>query len=290
VIALVGFAFLFGVAIWLVFDWCWYRELPAPRPKPATDRLARVRRFLVEAGVADRVRPGAFVWLCVGFGLVGGVVAYQALGLVVIALASSAGLGLLPVVLCSWLRSRRRARIQASLGDVLAFLQGGIEQGRSVRESLGLLRERGPVALRADFARLERQLRVDFEGGLRDLQERLGSPVWDTCTAGLLLGHRLGEESLAGVLSRLAAMNRDEQKIQRAIKAQQAQVHTAARIACAVPFFTVVGLRALLPGAAAFYASPSGELVLLGSVVAVAAGYWWMLYLGRVPGTEQVAP
>jgi hypothetical protein len=45
-----------------------------------------------------------------------------------------------------------------------------------------------------------------------------------------------------------------------------------------------------MPGAAAFYASPSGELVLLGSVVAVAAGYWWMLYLGRVPGTERVAP
>jgi hypothetical protein len=60
--------------MWLVFDWCWYRELPAPRPKPC-------------------------------------------------------------------------------MGDVLAFLQGGIEQGRSVRESLGLLRERGPVALRADFGR-----------------------------------------------------------------------------------------------------------------------------------------
>jgi tight adherence protein B len=207
----------------------------------------------------------------------------------VIAMAAAVGLGLLPVLVCGWLRSRRRAAIQASLGDVLAFLQGGIEQGRSVRESLGLLRERGPVALRADFARLERQLRVDFEGGLRDLQNRLGSPVWDTCTAGLLLGHQLGEESLAGVLSRLAAMNRDEQKIQRAIKAQQAQVHMAARIACAVPFLTVLGLRALMPGAAAFYASPNGEVVLLGSVVAVAVGYWWMLYLGRVAGAERVA-
>src|SRR4030088_1240560 len=106
-IALAGFAFLFGVAIWLVFDWCWYRELPAPRPKPATDRLARVRRFLVVAGVADRVRPGTFAWLGAGLGRVGGGAAYQARGLVVIALAATAGLGLLPVVLCSWLRSRR---------------------------------------------------------------------------------------------------------------------------------------------------------------------------------------
>ena len=68
-IALAGIAFLFGVAVWLLFDWCWYRELPAPWPKPTTDRLARVRRFLVEAGVGDRVRPGTFVWLCVGLGL-----------------------------------------------------------------------------------------------------------------------------------------------------------------------------------------------------------------------------
>jgi tight adherence protein B len=288
-ILLACLAMLFGVAVWLVFDWCWYPELPAPAPRPLRDRLARVRRFLLEAGIADRVRPETFVWTCVGLGLVGGLVAYQAMGLVVIAVAAAAGFGVVPVLLCGWLAARRRARIQASLGEVLAFLQGGIEQGRSVRESLGLLRERGPLALRADFARLERQFRVDFDDGLRDLQERLASPVWDTCTAGLLLGHQLGEESLAGVLCRLAAMTRDEQKIQRAIKAQQAQVHTAARIACAVPFLTVVGLRALMPGAAAFYASPSGELVLLGSVLVVAAGYWWMLYLGRVSGTERVA-
>ena len=92
------------------------------------------------------------------------------------------------------------------------------------------------------------------------------------------------------MLSRLAAMNRDEQKIQRAIKAQQAQVHTAARIACLVPFLTVVGLRALLPGAAVFYSSPVGELVLLTSVVIIAFGYWWMTYLGRVTGNERVGP
>jgi tight adherence protein B len=158
-----------------------------------------------------------------------------------------------------------------------------------VRESLGLLRERGPVALRPDFARLERQMRVDFDQALMDLQERLANPIWDRCTAGLLLGHRLGEESLASVLARLAAMNRDEQKIHRAIRAQQAQVRTAARIACAVPFLTVLGLRVLMPGVSDFYASPRGELVLLGSLVLVGVGYWWMLYLGRVQGTERVA-
>ena len=62
----------------------------------------------------------------------------------------------------------------------------------------------------------------------------------------------------------------------------------AARIACAVPFLTVLGLRMLLPGAAAYYASPQGEVVLLGAVVMVAGGYWWMLELGRVAGTERV--
>ena len=118
--------------------------------------------------------------------------------------AAASASGLLPVLLCGWLRTRRRSQIQESLADVLAFLQSGIEQGRSVRESLGLLRERGPVALRPDFVRLERQMRVDFEDALVDLQERLANPIWDRCTAGLLLGHRLGEESLGGVLARLA--------------------------------------------------------------------------------------
>jgi tight adherence protein B len=288
VIALVGFAILFGIGVWLVFDWYSYPRKEAPVSAHGRDHLGPVRTLLVEAGIDDRVQPKTFIWLCIGSGLVGGVIAFQILQLVVVAVAVALGIGLMPVLVATWLRARRRARIQESLSDVLAFLQGGIEQGRSVRESLGLLGERGPAAVRSDFARLERQLRVDFEDGLRDLQGRLASPIWDTCAAGLLLGHRLGEESLAAVLSRLAAMNRDEQKIQRAIKAQQAQVHTAARIACAVPFLTVVGLRALLPGAAAFYSSPAGELVLLASVAMVASGYWWMTYIGRVSGTERV--
>jgi tight adherence protein B len=289
VILLLGLAAVFGMGVWLLFDWCWYPQVP-DRARPARDRLAPVRRFLVEAGVADRVQPAPFLWLCAALAVLGGLLAYQSLGLVVLGLAGASASGLLPVLLCGWLRTRRRSQIQESLADVLAFLQSGIEQGRSVRESLGLLRERGPVALRPDFARLERQMRVDFEDALVDLQERLANPIWDRCTAGLLLGHRLGEESLGGVLARLAAMNRDEQKIHRAIRAQQAQVHTAARIACAVPFLTVLGLRVLMPGAGSFYASPFGELVVLGSVVLVAFGYWWMLYLGRVPGTERVAP
>src|SRR5438876_7775015 len=155
--------------------------------------MAGVRRFLIEAGIDDRVQPQNFVWLSVGLGTVSGVFAYQVLQLAVIALAVAVGLGLLPVLVGGWLRARRRARIQHSVGDVLAFLQGGIEQGRSVRESLGMLGDRGPAAIRSDFVRLERQLRVDFEYAMRDLQQRLASPVWDTCTAGLLLGHRLGD-------------------------------------------------------------------------------------------------
>src|SRR5579871_2043230 len=166
---LLGFALAFGAAVWLVFDWIWYPEAPPRVPRPATNRLARLRRFLLEAGVSERVKPWTFVWLCVGLGVLVGVIVYELLDLVVLALAAAVGGALVPVLVVSWLRSQRQRRVQESLGDVLAFLQNGIEQGRSVRESLGLLRERGPVALRPDFARLERQMRVDFEQALLDL-------------------------------------------------------------------------------------------------------------------------
>jgi hypothetical protein len=43
-----------------------------------------------------------------------------------------------------------------------------------------------------------------------------------------------------------------------------------------------------LPGAATFYSSSAGEVVLLASVAIVASGYWWMTYIGRVSGTERV--
>src|SRR5207247_6826187 len=109
----------FGVAVCLVFDWCWYPELPPHSSKPHRDYMAGVRRFLIEAGIDDRVQPQNFVWLSVGLGTVSGVFAYQVLQLAVIALAVAVGLGLLPVLVGGWLRARRRARIQHSVGDVL---------------------------------------------------------------------------------------------------------------------------------------------------------------------------
>src|SRR4051812_177021 len=116
------------MAVWLLFDWCWYPQ-PVPVSTPRADRLVRLQRLLLEAGIADRVRPWPFVGLSVGLALVAGVATFELLGIVVFGLAGAAAAGLLPLALCVWLRARRRAQIQDSVGDVLAFLQSGIEQG-----------------------------------------------------------------------------------------------------------------------------------------------------------------
>src|SRR5690349_206471 len=115
-IVLVGFATAFGVGIWLLFDWCWYPASHPRSPQAVGRQLARVRQLLLESGIADRVQPSSFVWVCVALGVAGGLFTYEAFGLAVLAVAATFGAGAVPVLACQWLRARRRARIQDSLG------------------------------------------------------------------------------------------------------------------------------------------------------------------------------
>src|SRR5438128_1557469 len=104
--ALLGFAILFGVAVWLVFDWCWYPKAVESGRGPARMYLPGLRRLLVEAGVDERVSPSTLVWLCVGFGMLAGIVAFQSLQLLVLSLGAAIGVGVSPLLICSWLRAR----------------------------------------------------------------------------------------------------------------------------------------------------------------------------------------
>jgi hypothetical protein len=47
-------------------------------------------------------------------------------------------------------------------------------------------------------------------------------------------------------------------------------------------------LRAFVPGAAEFYASVVGEIVLLACAVCMGGGYWWMRRMGALPRARRL--
>ncbi len=271
---------LFGAAAWLLVDGLYAPEaaaLPIAHP-----RFRRLRRVLAEADL-ERWSPRVLLLGSVGLALVVFVAVYQALGWLVPSLFAAAGAAVAPTAYVVWRRDRR---LEAREEALVVALERAQEELRTltIQEMLLGLGRTAPAAVQPVFRRLAQDLehQRDFGDALRASQPRLSSRIWDACVAALLLSHSVGERNLRAVLKRVAANARAEVQLRRSIRAQQAQHITSARITLAVPIVVVLFMRAAYPAADRFYASPVGELILLGCGASMLVGYVAMLRLGNV--------
>ena len=277
----------FGAGVFLL-----YESLTAPRPAPVGasrgDRARRLREALARAGLHG-VTPRDFALFALASGAVAGVVAQLLLGWGLVSLLA-AGLGLAaPVVYFARRHDRRRAAVQGGLAEAIAQLRDGIRSGLSVQEALAALARSGPAALREDFARLVRELRLAGpEPALAAMQERLADPDFDVVAATLLLNDRVGGNRLSAVLDRLAEATLAELRVQAEVRAHQARHVLSARIVAAVPLVVLVAIRQLNPGYLAVFDDVTGQLRLAGCAASVALGYAAMLWVARLPGEERV--
>ena len=111
--------------------------------------------------------------------------------------------------------------------------------------------------------------------------------MWDAAALALLVNHRLGSRHVGPLLARLAAATRAEH-VRAAVRAQQAQHETSARIVAAVPVAVLVGLRLLNPGYVAVFDTPAGQAVLAGCAALLLAGYAAMRHVARLPAGRRV--
>ena len=186
----------------------------------------------------------------------------------------------------AWILWRRDHVAEARDEALVIALERAQEELRTltIQEMLLSLQRTAPPAVQPAFRRLAWDLehQRDFGDALRASQVRLGSRVWDSCVAALLLSQSVGERSLRSVLKRVAANAGAEVQLRRSVRAQQAQHVTSARITLAVPIAVVLYMRVAYPAAERFYASPMGELILLFCGASMVLGYWSMLRLGSI--------
>ena len=151
------------------------------------------------------------------------------------------------------------------------------------------LERTSPRAVQPVFQRLAADLaqQRDYADALRASKVRLGSAIWDDCVASLLLGDSSGGP-IGETLEQLAASVRASVELRKAVAAQQAATVRAAHITLAVPVAAMLFLRAFVPGAAEFYATVGGEIVLLVCAVCMGAGYWWMRRMGGLPRARRL--
>jgi tight adherence protein B len=287
VIGLGAAVLLFCAAVWLLVDG-WYAPERPIVPRRARAGMGRLGRVLAEAELGWS--PRVLVLASAGLLVLVFAVVFQAMGWLVPSLFAAGAAGLGPLVYVLW---RREGRAAAKEEALVVALERAQEELRTVtiQEMLVSLARTAPAAVQPAFQRLAWDLehQRDFADALRASQVWMGSRVWDTCVASLLLAHTVGERNLRATFGRIASNARADVQLRRAIRSQQAQHITSARITLVVPIAVVLFLRAAYPAADRLYASGPGELILLGCGICMLFGYWSMLRLAHVPRPPRAA-
>ena len=285
---------LFGLGLWLLVDWWLIPDRRVHRPtvqsNPFQKWLDALDQLLVEAEL-EQWRATAVLGSSLALGLIAGALAFQQLGWMVPALCWAAGIGSLPIVYIWRKRELLRTARQEQLAPLLERARDELQAAQGLQRVLSVLAAGGPPALQPALRRLAVDLgrHHDLTLALEGSRRRLADPIWDDCVAALLLGHASGGP-LGETLEQLASSVRASVELRRAVAAQQAATLRAAHITLAVPVVCMLFLRAFVPGAAEFYASLAGELVLLACAVSMGGGYWWMRRIGSLPRTRRLEP
>ena len=240
-----------------------------------------------------RVRRGLDARLpCLASGVVSGLLAYGALGLVAPALVIAALGWSATAALGRWRDGRRSARLGAALLGAVDLMAQLLPAGHSTRQSLVVLADSGPAELRGEIAQIVSRVNdIPLDEALIEAQERMQQPLFTLIAAALIVGNRSGGR-LAPLLQELSRAAHQLDAVQGQLRAEQAQGRLGALVIAVMPIGLLALVHLVNPEYLAPYKTVGGEL-LLGSLVAVIAlGYLWMVRILRLaqPDVLTVAP
>jgi tight adherence protein B len=200
-----------------------------------------------------------------------------------------AGAGALaPVWVLAGQRSRRKLELQEGLAaacDTLrTLLQFG---GLGITSALGVLSERGPDRLRAEFRTIYEDTRLyELEVSLKLAQQRLNDAQFDLVAMALITADRAGS-SVGGVLENLARTIRANLSVTRQVRAEQVKNTLSAGIIALMPLGILTFLILTSSDYTVPYDTPFGQFVLLLGLSLIALGYLAMRWLARIPGERR---
>lgn len=272
--ALIGLCLALGVLL-SVMPW-----MVPTRPSPRRGRL----QALIDAAALPHATPGTILSTACAGAVICAVAALLVTSVPVVAAIAAVLAGALPFVL---LRRRARTRgrkVRTAWPDAIDSLASSVRAGMSLPEALADLSMRGPSPLRPAFARFAAHYRVSgsFGESLAVLQFSSADPVADRVIASLRIAREVGGTDLGAVLRTLSSLLRADLRARGEIEARQSWTISAARLAVAAPWITLV-LLCTRSEAASAYRSPLGALILVICAVLTVVAYRLMLIIGRLP-------
>lgn len=226
-----------------------------------------------EAALAGAVT--AATWTLTGIAVVAGATGVAAAAAVRIALAVRA--------------SRLRRERQDAVLESVRMLRGLIESGAvGVQQGLAVLAERGPRALRPEFALI---VAAGASGRQTSAwaaaRERVADPLFDMLCAAVLVQRPAGgalaplfadlEESVAGI-----------HEVEREAEALQVQARSAAGLVVMLPLAFLLVLSLLRSPYLDAYHTPAGSAFLAAMLAVIGLSYLWVLRWLRLPGEPRL--
>lgn len=204
-------------------------------------------------------------------GMVAGVAAWALTGMPALAAAASVlGAGALAGALRARINARRRERQDAVLAAV-RMLRQLLETGAvGVSAGLDVLAERGPVALRPEFASIA-------GGGGRPAawaaaRARVGEPLFDLLAAAVLV-QRPGGGQLGPLFASLEEAVTGVYEVEREAAALQVQARSASTLILCLPLAFLAVMCLLRSPYLDVYRTPAGQLFLAGMLLVMGAAH-----------------
>jgi tight adherence protein B len=204
----------------------------------------RLQRVLERADLP--LRTVEFVYLMLGAGLLGGLVAAgltQSVPLIAIGLL---GGGALPYLFVSFKAKQRVRAFENQLPDLLVTMAAGLKAGHSFRQALQSVvdEDQPPASKELNRVLTETRLGRPMDEALQDMAARIGSANFEFVITAVTIQRQVGG-SLAGLFDMVADTVRNRQQFAKKIKGLTAMGRASVYVLIGLPFFVALVLTLL---------------------------------------------
>lgn len=221
-----------------------------------------LHRLIVRANLP--LRTVELAYICVGTGLVPGLLfAVAGASSFVILLMMLAGGGL-PIGVVWWKARRRLLALDDQLPDVLTTLAASLKAGHSFRQGIQAVVDEGHPPASEEFKRVltETSLGRPIDDALAEMAERVGSENLSFVVTSVTIQRQVGG-SLAGIFDMVAETVRNRQQFARKIRSLTASGKMSAYVLLGLPFVIAGALTVMNPEyMAPLYQTSVGHLLI----------------------------
>jgi len=242
------------------------RDLEEIEDTPATF-VDKLQARLDQAGF--EISAKEFLMVALSLGGAAAVVAFTLTGMVALV---PVALIMAPVLywsqLESW-RERRMREYREALADAVDIIREAFGVTPSVQFGIKAVAEDGPPQLREDFREILTLLHqgATLEEATEPVAQRRSDQFFDMVREALVLRESEGG-SVRDVLNSIASLVREQGRIFRKMVTQQTQARMEAAVVCLAPIGLFILVKVSMPEyAGPFYATTTGQLVLIGVAV-----------------------